>query len=66
MKSQKTLGKAARSAKKLHVKANTNMTGFLPILSANTPPAKAPTSHPAKITDVEIVPSKDLSQTKSN
>ena len=66
MKSQKTLGKAARSANRLHVKENTNITGFLPILSDNTPPAIAPTSHPANTRDVEIVPSKDLSQTRSN
>lgn len=66
MKSQKTLGNAARRANKLHANANTNITGFLPILSDKTPPTNAPTSHPANTRDVEMVPSKDLSHTRSN
>lgn len=66
MKSQKTLGKAANRAKRLHKMENTNMTGFLPILSDNTPPPKAPRSQPANRSEVEMVPSKALSQTRSN
>lgn len=66
MKSQKTLGKAANRAKRLHKTENTNMTGFLPILSDKTPPPKAPRSQPANRSEVEMVPSKALSQTRSN
>ena len=66
MKSQKTFGKAASKAKRLHMTENTNITGFLPILSDKTPPPRAPSNQPANSSEVEMVPSKALSQTRSN
>ena len=66
MKSQKTFGKAANQAKMLQVIDPIYSTGFLPILSDKTPPINAPTSQPANRSEVEMVPSRALSQTKSN
>ena len=66
MKSQKTFGNAANKAKRLHKMENTNMTGFRQILSDKTPPPKAPRSQPANRSEVEMVPNRALSQTRSN
>lgn len=66
MKSQKTFGKAANQAKILQVTDPIYSTGFLPILSDKTPPINAPTSQPANRSEVEMVPRRALSQTKSN
>ena len=65
-KSQNMCGNEATKPNTLAKKQKMTSTGLRPILSDNSPPTIAPTSHPPKTRDVERELRIALSQTRSN
>ena len=65
-KSQNMCGNEAKRPNTLAKKQKMTSTGLRPILSDNSPPTIAPTSHPPKTREVERELRIALSQTRSN